>query len=132
LIKVDISLSKTQKLKRRLYLSFKSYIARGNANLLENRIKFLTGNHYISNHKNRTDRMKSGVYYNYIHINEPLQYEELDSFLLALIHRDYGKRILLSPEHKKALRKYSFLSGFNAKRLCSFNGVQINKIKGCW
>ncbi|MBL4911219.1 MAG: hypothetical protein JKX78_14560 [Alteromonadaceae bacterium] len=131
-IKIDLSISKAKKLKRRLYLSFKSYIDKGNSNLLENRIKFLTGNHYIPQYKNKTDRMKSGVYYNYIHINEPLQYKELDSFLSTLIRRDYGKRIFLSPQHKKALIKYSFLSGFKSKRLCTLNGVQINKIKGCW
>jgi hypothetical protein len=131
-IKIDLSISKAKKLKRRLYLSFKSYIEKGNSNLLENRIKFLTGNHYIPQHKNKTDRIKSGVYYNYIHINEPLQYKELDSFLSTLIHRDYGKRIFLSPQHKEALIKYSFLSGFKSKRLCPFNGAQINKIKGCW
>lgn len=80
-LKVGLSNKKTLKLKNRLYKSFRDYHNNGNYILLENRIKFLTGNHFISNGKHKSDRMKSGVYYNYIHLTSLTRYEELDLYL---------------------------------------------------
>lgn len=129
---IDLSNKKTAKLKNRLYKSFVAYHDSGNFNLLENRIKFLTGNHYISNGKHRADRMKSGVYYNYIHLTSLTKYEELDVYLTKMIHAKLSTKIFLSDLHKKSLNKYSFTSGFKCKFIQNFNGTQINKIKGCW
>ncbi len=129
---VGLSNKKAAKLKNRLYLSFKDYHNNGNFNLLENRVKFLTGNHFISNGKHRSDRMKSGVYYNYIHLTSLKKYNELDTYLSNLIYKKISTKIFLSDLHKATLNKYSFTSGFKCKFLQTFNGNQINKIKGCW
>lgn len=129
---VGLSNKKTAKLKNRLFLSFKDFHTNGNFTLLENRIKFLTGNHFISNGKHRSDRMKSGVYYNYIHLTCLSRYDELDIFLSKIIHKKISTKIFLTKSHKQKLNKYSFTSGFNCKFLNKFNGTQINKIKGCW
>ncbi|MCC4540506.1 RNA-directed DNA polymerase [Enterobacter hormaechei] len=131
-LKVGLSNKKTLKLKNRLYKSFRDYHNNGNYNLLENRIKFLTGNHFISNGKHKSDRMKSGVYYNYIHLTSLTRYEELDLYLKKMIHAKVSTKIFLNNTHKKSLNKYSFISGFKCKFTEIFNGNQINKIKGCW
>lgn len=131
-ISIDISLSKVNKLKNRLFLSFDNYHKNGNYKLLENRVRFLTGNHYISNGKHRTERMKSGVHYNYIHITTISKYAELDLYLKKLIFANSASNIKLSVQHKHTLNKFSFVSGFNNKLIEKFSGNQINKIKGCW
>lgn len=84
-INVGLSNSKFKKIRNRIYLCFKDYESNGNIELLKNRVKFLSGNHYIENNKNRTDVVKSGVFYNYIHMNELERYEELDKFLRKFI-----------------------------------------------
>lgn len=129
---VGLSHKKTAKLKNRLYKSFKDYHENGNFHLLENRIKFLTGNHFISNGKHRSNRMKSGVYYNYIHLTSLAKYEELDYYLTKMVHARFSTKIILNKTHKKSLNKHSFTSGFKCKFIQAFDGNQINKIKGCW
>jgi len=131
-VKVDISLKKMNKLKNRIYLSFNDYHKKGNFKLLENRIKFLTGNHFISNGKHHTDRMKSGSFYNYIHLTHLEKYKNLDAFLLKILFKKISTSIILNKTHREILSKYSFVSGFNNKYIHKFNGNQINKIKGCW
>ncbi|MDY0923726.1 antiviral reverse transcriptase Drt3a [Leclercia sp. CFBP8987] len=131
-LKVDISLKKMNKLKNRIYLSFDDYHQKGNFKLLESRIKFLTGNHYISNGKHHTDRMKSGSYYNYIHLTDLEKYQRLDAFLLKILYKKISTSIVLNRTHREILSKYSFVAGFKNKYTHKFNGNQINKIKGCW
>lgn len=131
-IEIDISQKKAARIKSRIYLSINDYLKNGNFRLLENRIKFLTGNHFISNGKHRTDRMKSGVYYNYIHITSIKEYEKLDCYLKKMIFMKSKTNISLTETHKNTLKKYSFVSGYRNKRIETFDGNQINKIKGCW
>ncbi|MEL4431104.1 antiviral reverse transcriptase Drt3a [Shewanella mangrovisoli] len=131
-ISVGMAPSKVSRIRNRIFLSFKSYERLGNYKLLENRIKFLTGNHFISKEKHRTDRMKSGVYYNYIHLTDISAYEELDKFLRKMIFSWKSTKHALTTCNKGRLNKYSFTSGFNTKYVTEFSGHQVNKIKGCW
>ncbi|KOY26726.1 RNA-directed DNA polymerase [Vibrio parahaemolyticus] len=131
-VHVGLSKSKFNKTKNRIHLSFKDYEKNGNFRLLNNRIRFLTGNHYLSRTKSRTDVIKSGVYYNYIHLDVLDRYHELDECLSVYINSWKSTKVCLNGTHKNELRKYSFISGFNNKITFKFSASQLNKIKGCW
>ncbi|MCG9746271.1 antiviral reverse transcriptase Drt3a [Shewanella sp. Isolate8] len=131
-ITVGMSQSKINKIRNRIYLSFKFYENSGDYKLLENRIKFLTGNHFISQGKHRTDRMKSGVYYNYIHLTDISAYEELDVFLRRMIFSWKSTKHILTDINQGRLNQLSFVSGFKNKYVTEFSGTQVNKVKGCW
>ncbi|WP_061032760.1 antiviral reverse transcriptase Drt3a [Vibrio splendidus] len=131
-VKVGLAPSKFKKIRNRIYLSFQDYSNNGNFKLLNNRIKFLTGNHYLSRSKGRTDTIKSGVYYNYIHLDVLDKHVELDKYLKTMIKSWDSKKICLNSIHKESLNKYSFVSGFKNKNTTKFSASQLNKIKGCW
>ncbi|MCU8093184.1 RNA-directed DNA polymerase [Shewanella sp. SM20] len=131
-VTVGMSPSKVSKIKNRIFLSFKFYEELGNYKLLENRIKFLTGNHFISDKMHRTDRMKSGVYYNYIHLTDISAYEDLDRFLRKTIFSWKSTKHILTATNQGRLNKFSFVSGFKNKFVTEFSGPQVNKLKGCW
>ncbi|RVU31976.1 hypothetical protein EOE67_19390 [Rheinheimera riviphila] len=131
-IKVDISESKYNKIKNRLYITFKQYKTKGNFKRLEDRLKFLTGNYYVDSRKSKVSSMMAGVYYSYIHINKASKYELLDIFLKKLIFSGGSKKILISDSQKEILNKYSFSKGFKNKYKFEFAPSQVNKIKSGW
>jgi len=131
-VRVGLAASKIKKIKKRLYLSFKYYSRKGNFKLLENRVKFLSGNYYISSALSRTDQMRSGVFYNYMYITDTEDYKEIDLFLKKLLNARMSRKVKLLPAHRRRLARYSLVSGFECKRTFRFNGNQINKIKGVW
>ena len=131
-VHVGLSKSKFNRTKNRIHLSFKDYEINGNFKLLNNRIRFLTGNHCLSRTKSRTDIIKSGVYYNYIHLDVLDRYDELDKCLDVYINSWKSTKVCLNDKHKNELRKYSFVSGFKNKITTKFSASQLNKIKGCW
>jgi len=131
-VTIGMSPSKVNRIRNRLFLSFKSYEKFGNYKLLESRVKFLTGNHFISEGKHRTDRMKSGVYYNYIHLTDISAYKELDNFLQKMIFQWKSTKHILTDVNQGKLSGFSFVSGYKNKYVAEFSGPQVNKIKGCW
>lgn len=131
-LSVDIAESKYKKIKNRLYLSFKEYHKKGNFKKLEDRISFLTSNYYVDARKSKVNRIKSGVYYSYIHIDEPDKYKLLDILLKKLIYRNYSRKIILTDLQKSKLNSLSFIKGFENKYTFKFKASQINKIKSGW
>lgn len=131
-LEIDISKQKYDKIRKRISKSFYNYHKKGNFKLLESRIKFLTGNYFLPSQQHHTRRIKSGVFYNYQHINKTKKYHELDKELIKQINTKRSRKIKLSRDHIKKLAKYSFRSGFKNKVTHNFDGHQINKIKGCW
>ena len=55
---------KIKKIKNRIIRSLTQFVKTGDFALLENRLKFLTGNYSIKK-REKTNDLKAGIYYNY-------------------------------------------------------------------
>jgi hypothetical protein len=133
---ISIADKKVQKIKTRLVNSFLEFSKTKNFNLLENRIKFLTGNFSIRTN-NDGNELKAGIYYNYQYLNDFNVLGDLNIFYHKLIHsrtNSFGARIsaALSRNNKQVLSKYSFIHGYKNKVYYNFKPEVINQIKRCW
>lgn len=137
--KIDISIAekKIKKIKTRIVKSFINFVKNKNFNLLENRIKFLTGNMTLE--KIDLGHVNVGIFYNYKLISEKgkQKLRGLDCFYQKILNCKSGKlgvslsRRLLYGQ-KKRLKHYSFLFGFENKVRHSFSFQEMNEIKRCW
>lgn len=138
-VSVDIAPNKVKKIKTRIIKSFLSYLKDGSFYLLEKRLQFLTGNFSLdSKSKVEGEPLKTGIYYNYSEISpDASSLDQLDSFLIKLIyskHNSLGKKIRsrLTPRQRRALRKYSFKTGFHKKITHKFSYLDVVLIRRCW
>lgn len=133
ILNISIADKKISKIKSRIIYTFIDYFKTNDFNLLDKRIRFLTGNYII--YKNEDRALKGGLSYNYSFINDYTVLKELDKFLIKTIfskNGSIGKKNCLSNIQKKALKKYSFLFGFQNKVLHKFNKHEHSLIKRCW
>jgi hypothetical protein len=135
-LKIGIAEKKIKKIKTRITLSFVDFIQNQDFKLLENRIKFLTGNYSIKKDDNGKD-LRAGIYFNYPEITDLSIFTQLNEYFRKILFAK--KRILglkinhsLSIGEKKRLAKYCFLSGFKAKVYNSFSYAQMSDIISCW
>lgn len=131
---LNISLSKNKviKLKQRIHLSFAHFRNKGSYEDLKSRLEFLTSNHFLDKDRSDVYRMKAGVFYNYIQLNNITPYKELDKYIGTQIHLVMKSRFQLSPSNKVELTQYSFAKGFNNRIVNDYQGSHINKMKGIW
>lgn len=135
-LKVTIADKKIEKIKTRIILSFLDFIKNKDFTLLENRMKFLTGNYSIRKSIDGND-LRAGIYYNYLHVNDFSIFEELNLFYRkALFSRNkkFGNKlsIALNLVQKEKLNKYCFKTGFQEKIYNSFTSEQMSKVISCW
>ncbi|MCG7531773.1 RNA-directed DNA polymerase [Psychrobium sp. MM17-31] len=144
-VSVEISEKKINKIKTRLHKAFRSYNRTRTFDLLESRIKFLTGNQYIIGDVERT-KLKSGIYYNYPLITTYHQIKELDRFYQSLFvskcpHIVKALAMLRNHNDSSCNKKYgrlerlqrmSFKFGFENRVMNKFSRKMSRKIKGCW
>ena len=135
-VKVSISEKKVNKLKSRITLALLDFIKNQNYSLLENRIKFLTGNFSIRKTVKGSD-LKAGIFYNYSQINDFSVLKELNRYLLRALNsknNSFGKNLsqLLDIPRIKRLSKYSFDHGFKVKSYNSFTFEEMSHIVNCW
>ena len=139
-----LSENKLKKYKMRLEATVEAYNINSKNNekkarkLLINRFKFLTGNFHLVNNKKR---IKSGVYYSNILVNDNCETLGNFKYLDCLIKR-YVLR--LNPYNKvnvniiklrlKIINRYSFTEGFYNKkeRFHSFNNAELQQIVSIW
>ena len=138
-VNVDLAKSKIQKIKKRIMVSFFAFFKKdGKKELLENRIKYLTSNYYLFD-PIKKKRIRSGIYYNYKHLNASNNnaLKELDSFLKSLLFYKNGKiskRIMnqLSLTERRNLAQYSFQVGFKDRIITHFSYAELEEVKRCW
>lgn len=137
-IEVSIALKKVKKYKTRIVHSFLDFIKNNDFSLLEDRIKFLTGNYPIKRNSSEGTVLFAGLYYNYPFINDEKILIELTVFLRKLINsknKSLGIKInaIITNEQKEQLSKYSFLAGWkNRKVNTDFRPERVKQIKKCW
>ena len=133
---ISIADKKIKKIKNRIIRSLTQFIKTGDFSLLENRLKFLSGNYSIK-HRKKTNDLKAGIYYNYALINDYSCLDDLDIFFHKALHsknKSFGHQIngALNSTQKKRLSRFSFRYGFQNKIHYPFKGADIQKINSCW
>ncbi|WP_339508442.1 antiviral reverse transcriptase Drt3a [Pseudomonas sp. RL_35y_Pfl2_P42] len=141
-VEVEISINKIKKIKSRLFSSLLSYCSSpkkpSDFNLLQKRLKALTGNYEI-NASGTNVIIKTGIYFNYHHRTPKhnCRLSELDrTFRRALFSRTHPlfNRISASllPHEKRELSGFSFLKGYENITYYSFSYKELTKIRMHW
>lgn len=135
-LNISISENKVNKFKSRIVKSFVEFVKDEDFLLLQNRIKFLTGNYPIRKNAEGKE-LKAGIYYNYLQINDLSVLKELDVFFRKILfskNNSLGSKInsRLNSEQKNSLKKYSFISGFKNQIYYSFQSNEMSEIVKCW
>lgn len=133
---ITIADKKIRKIKTRIILSFVDFLKNKDFKLLENRIKFLTGNYSIKKGSDGND-LKAGVYFNYLQVSDLSIFEELNSFYRKVLFskkQSFGSKlnISLSQIQKNKLNKYCFKTGFKLKVYTPFTFDEVSSIINCW
>lgn len=136
--KVQITLSqrKIQKIKTRMVKSFLSHVQNPNLDLLESRLRFLTGNCEFEVKGGLT--VRSGLAYNFPLLqHDDASLPELTTFLRKLVHCKRGSMgaklsLVLTGSERTRLGKLSFVSGHRNKITYRFSEMTLAAIKGCW
>lgn len=132
---VSIAEKKIKKIKTRIALSFVDYTRNSNFSLLENRLKFLTGNHSIKKKSDGSD-LRSGIFFNYSQITDYAQLQGLNIYYRKILFSKKGNLGIqidcLSNEQKRRLSKYCFITGFKKKIYYAFDYSQMSNIVKCW
>lgn len=135
-LNISIANKKIKKIKTRIILSFVDFVKNNDFILLENRIRFITGNYSIKKGSEAND-LKAGIYYNYQQVNDKKVLAELNHFYRKILFsksNSLGERInaKLTISQKERLKKYCFMAGFNLKVYNSFDYEMMSKIIYCW
>ena len=136
-LQVSIARNKIKKIKTRIVRSFVAYMRRPDFAVLHKRLRYLTANLKI-NVTNSVLPQCVGLYYNYRYIdaNSP-SLKELQVFYQNLLHCKTGRLGMamvrhLSPDEYAALRRCSFVQGFQKKISHSFTRSEIKQITRIW
>lgn len=141
-VEIEISINKIKKIKSRLFSSLLSYCSSNrdtsDFNLLQKRLKALTGNYEI-NASGTNVIIKTGIYFNYHHRTpkKNCRLAALDrTFRRALFSQAHPlfKRISASllPHQKRQLSGFSFVKGFEDITYYSFSYKELTKIRMHW
>jgi len=134
--RVRIARSKIKKIKTRIVRSFLAYPRDDDASLLEDRLRFLSGNYYIRLHSAETP-LRAGMFYSYpLADSSKPQLKELDQFLKAQIFSRQNipqrRDRKMSRELKGRLGLLSFLAGYEERKLTEFTQQRISQMKSAW
>lgn len=138
ILNTELASTKVKTFKTRIAKSFVQFAKNGDFDLLKQRIRFLSGNYWVSNPSDLRP-IKAGIYYNYslLSSSELDCLKELDYFYQHILHCKTGKlgsllKIKLSDLNINELEKFGFLAGWEKRILSCFTPVQIGIIKSCW
>lgn len=135
---VDIAPRKAKKIKTRVILSFRSFIQNGKFELLQSRLKLLTGNYKILDKNGKFSRY-AGIYYSYpkVHVTDSEALKSLDRFLQHKVLSysplsGANPAAVLSKAQKRELLDNSFRKGFESKGIRNFSPSKIKELQECW
>jgi hypothetical protein len=147
---VSIADKKIRLMKTRVYLSLKTFLKDGDAAMLVDRLRVLTGNYRINrrgiNAIRRSRFIYAGIYYNYwrcgeytngVHIaTAPESLRDIDRFVHGHMKTRGGKfraalgRLTLS--QRRRLDTLSFERGFAGRRIVRVPFQRFSKLKAIW
>lgn len=134
---IDLSTSKTKKIKTKISQAFYNNYKKENFNLLYDRISFLVTNRELRD-KERGKTIPTGIYYNYSIISpNSAKLESLDAYLKSSIL--YSKNRLGKTTHsaitanqRKKILKLSFKQGFKKRTHKKFSPNRLKEITKIW
>lgn len=135
-LSISIADKKIRKIKSRITFAFLDFLKNNDFYLLEDRIKFLTGNFIVRKNREGHD-LKAGIYFNYPQLTDISVLKTLNNYYSSILHshsNSFGFKIsrALDNIQKERLSKYSFKYGFISKVSHSFKPEHMKKIKTCW
>lgn len=132
-IKISLSQNKLTRFEERIHKSFAYFKAKGKPSLLVKRIAFLTLNYPVDQNKADKYELYSGIYFNYMRINNFEHLRKLDELLYYHIYNcpNFG-RFSISRNLAITLRQYSFVKGFVNREIRHFMPTEIKTIKRIW
>lgn len=133
---ISIADKKIKKIKTRITLALLDFIKTNDFDLLDKRVKFLTGNFSVKKNKEGND-LKAGIYYNYSHVTNYNVFDNLNNYFRKALHSksgNFGNNLSakLSTSQRNTLSNYSFKYGFFNKVYNSFTTEEMKEIKNCW
>jgi hypothetical protein len=150
-VSVAISDQKIKRLKTRVILALKAYEKDSNANLLLDRLRFLSTNYRVRRNgvqtNTRAQFVKSGIFYNYRFSRlyekgkaapaDTTKLKALDGFYLSLLkgsgsHFRASVFLKLPPHYRAQLLKVSFNAGFSNRIISRFTPHRVGQIKAAW
>ncbi len=138
ILETELAATKVKAFKTKITKSFVHFAKSGDFDLLKQRIKFLTGNYWVSNPSDLRP-IKAGIYYNYSLLTSSKldQLKDLDYFYQHMLHCKTGKlgsllKIKLSDSNINELEHFGFHAGWEKRILSYFTPTQIGVIKSCW
>ena len=134
-VTISIATNKVNKIKTHITRSFFDFIKNHNYNLLDKRIKYLSGNCIFD--ERRKSPIFAGIYYNYKRITEKNSLKELDTFYRGILNCKKGKlgtplNQLLNATKRNHLKKYSFMFGHEKHLSNRFSSKAIKEITQVW
>jgi hypothetical protein len=129
-VKVTLSSSKIDKYKKRIDLTFQSYLNLSKIDekkarkLLIKRVRFLTGNTRLLNNKKN---ILVGVYFNNCLLTNSDSFKSLDQYLRHKINKEISVK-----ELRKRLREFNFIKGFEEKKFFKTTSEDLLKILQVW
>ena len=139
-VSVHIADSKLKKLKSRIAHAFIDHAATPDFALLQQRLKFLTGNYTLRGDAH--GGLRGGIHYNYRHIScpddsGPDNLIDLDRFLRRMIfckNGSLGKRlaVVLTGRQRRHLARLSFVYSFKQRLSHGLPKTSMTNIRRCW
>ncbi|WP_429074055.1 antiviral reverse transcriptase Drt3a [Aeromonas hydrophila] len=126
---IRLSSKRVDKYKKRINQAFDAYLKKckynpdEKAELLIDKIRFLTGNTRLLHAKSKAF---TGVYFNNMHLSDISDLEEVDKFLKAKLPVITDQRLL------RRLNKFSFVEGFKNKVFRGFTTADLKNITRGW
>lgn len=105
------------------YLKKYKYNPKQKANLLINKMRFLTGNTRLLNAKSKAF---TGIYFNNMHINCTADLVKIDQYFNKKLQEIEDERL------RRRLYKFSFVEGFEKKVFRSFTTTELKNITRGW
>jgi hypothetical protein len=136
-IKIGIAEGKIKKIKSKITLSFADYLKTNDFSLLNDRIKFLTGNYSIKKRNDKDSDLRAGIFFNYSQLSDFSVLDELNQYYRKTLfakNGSFGTKLnsKLHPVQKEKLKKYCFKSGFVKKIYNAFDYSRMSEIVSCW
>lgn len=135
-VQVEIAPEKVLKIKRRVLRSFLDFSRTGDANLLLDRVKFLTSNFHITDVDNGRKRL-AGIYYGFPLLSGASgSLSELDATLRSAafghVRASAGGPASLWPALRRSVLGRSFVRGHAERTFIHFSPQKISTIQECW
>lgn len=135
---LDIADKKVNKIKTRIIRSYLSFLATGDFELLDRRIRHLTSNLSLMDRARGVKRVV-GIHFNYplVDLEKTKSLHELDAFFQNSLRSTKGRvfrrlSVALTQSQKTQLSRHSFYAGAKGKHFYHLSVSSLASVQRCW